>query len=342
MQDPSDLLLAELRDRLGLADLEFSEPPVRLSGGFFTDNYAFTLSGAPHDWSGPLVLRLFPAHLPPTQAQREAVVQTALAEQGFPAPRVLAIDASGDTLGRAWFVMERLPGRTLQGGIALREIASSARPLLRMPTILADVIVRLQRVDPAPVVAALGDLPTGVDRWLERAESIASEMPGLSAGARWLLDNVPEPAAPLVVCHGDLWLGNLMAEHGKVTGVIDWTVSSIAEPALEIGFALMPFTIVPVPMPRALERVAVPLGGHLARRLVKQYRDRSDADLRNQRYYEAMRVVVELANVYRWRTEVHAGRDPGFPQPTWGAAGGRMTEHFRSISGVDLTLPPPT
>jgi hypothetical protein len=48
-------LLAAVRSELSGGDVVYAEPPVLLSGGFFTENYAFRLAGAPAPWDGPLV-----------------------------------------------------------------------------------------------------------------------------------------------------------------------------------------------------------------------------------------------------------------------------------------------
>lgn len=52
-------LLTSLRQHSSDADLQFAEPPVRLTGGFETATYAFRLSTSGGALAGPLVLRLF-------------------------------------------------------------------------------------------------------------------------------------------------------------------------------------------------------------------------------------------------------------------------------------------
>jgi hypothetical protein len=68
-------LLARLRAVIG-DDVEYTEQPVRLGGGFYTANYRFAVRGVPSEWVRPMVLRLFPTHAPHGLDAWEAAVQT--------------------------------------------------------------------------------------------------------------------------------------------------------------------------------------------------------------------------------------------------------------------------
>src|SRR5262252_6406681 len=87
----ADRLLDDLRGRLG-AGVGFAERPVPLSGGFDTTILAFRLSGAPAEWSGPLILRVMARAETAPRVLREAAFHAALVQSGFPAPRVLLHD----------------------------------------------------------------------------------------------------------------------------------------------------------------------------------------------------------------------------------------------------------
>jgi aminoglycoside phosphotransferase (APT) family kinase protein len=242
----ADAFLRIVRERLDAPQIAYASSPDMFTGGFYTANYAFTLSGAPAEWSAPLVLRLFPREVRPEQVRREATVQRVLHGQGYPTPNVLLHEESQEPLGRAFLVMERVPAKPLMGGIELRELALVLRILARLPTVLADQLTKLHTVDPAPFVEAMGDVPTGFDRWEHVLRDLETNVPELATGARWLLDHRPEPRGAPVLCHGDLWPGNILASDGEVRAVIDWSVVSVAEPALDLGFATMAFVITPV------------------------------------------------------------------------------------------------
>src|SRR4051812_49675178 len=117
MTDPvATAFLAALRDHLGQPDLVYLEPPEHLEGGYFTDNRAFRVDATATAWSGRMVLRLFPREAGEVPARREASVQSALHDQGFPAPRVAWWSDDPALLGKRFLVMEMLPGHTPMGG----------------------------------------------------------------------------------------------------------------------------------------------------------------------------------------------------------------------------------
>jgi aminoglycoside phosphotransferase (APT) family kinase protein len=339
--DVADAFLRVVRERLDLADITYAEPPEMFTGGFFTENYAFALAGAPAEWSVPLVLRLFPREVRPEQVRREATVQRVLHGQGYPTPNVLLHEESQEPLGRAFLVMERVAAKSLMGGIALRELVVVLKVLARLPALLADTLAQLHAVDPAPFVEAMGDVPSGFDRWENDLRDIEADVPELATGARWLLDHRPEPRGAPVVCHGDLWPGNILASKGEVRAVIDWSVVSVAEPALDLGFATMASDLTPVSKPGPLYSVVSRLGRRVSRQVVGRYVERTGADLTNLRYHQALRTLLELRGVVEYRHDDANGVAHDRPRPTWHLVGDQVVAYFRDHTGVELTLPPP-
>jgi aminoglycoside phosphotransferase (APT) family kinase protein len=335
-------LLRLLRERVGPEGLTLAEPLRRLGGGFFTENYAFRLAHGRDAWAAPLVLRLFPPEGGLGLATREAAVQNVLAAQGFPTPRVLLHDEHRAPLGRSFLVMELLPGRSPVGGITPRELLR-VRPrfMWRLPEVLADIQARLHRMDATPLVDALGARDAGVDHWLDRlAAAVDGDGPELGDGLTWLLANRPPACARPVICHGDLWPGNLLVERGRVVAVLDWTVATVAEPALDVGYAAMALSIAPVELPRFAETTLLRTSARLTRRFVDTYRDRTGADLRAQPWYEALRCLSELTHVLAYRCALRERRPIIAPRPTWDRATDRMVDYFAARTGVTLALPP--
>src|SRR5262249_58303035 len=124
--------------------------------------------GAPAPWDGPLVVRLFPNDAPPDLAQREAVVQQVLVEQGYPAPSIVWFEEDARLSGRRCFVMRRLPGRALIGGIRVRELLASSHKLLRqLVQVTASAQAWLHRLDAHPLVEQPDGMPLGGERWFE-------------------------------------------------------------------------------------------------------------------------------------------------------------------------------
>ena len=104
----------------------------------------------------------------------------------------------------------------------------------------------LHELDAAPLVEDLADLPTGVERWFERLAAFE----GLADGLDWLVSRRPPDVARSVVCHGDLHPGNILTDGNRLTGVLDYTVVTIAEPALDVGYTAMGFDLTPIDAPR--------------------------------------------------------------------------------------------
>ena len=333
----ADELLDVARSETGRVDLAYAELPVRLGGGFFTDNYAFRLAGAPEPWDGPLVARLFPSESPPDLAHREAVVQRVLADQRYPAPPIVWFDTDARLDRRRCFVMRKLPGRPLIGGIAFGRLLTSLPKLYGQ---LVDTTVTAQAwlhcLDATPFVAAFTEAPAGVERWFERL----AEFDDLRPAHDWLVAHRPSEAMRPVLCHGDLWPGNILVDGDELSGVLDYSVVTVAEPALDVGFVAMSFDLVPIGLPAALQRVAVRVARGFRQRYVAAYLRETGADLVNQPYYEALRCASELTNVISFRRAAATGEPHDAPRPTWDAVTDQMVEYFRDRSGVTLRLPP--
>jgi aminoglycoside phosphotransferase (APT) family kinase protein len=336
-------LLDAVRTDAGRSDLDYAESPTRLSGGYFTENYAFRVTGAPPPWDGPLVVRLFPSEAPPDLARREAAVQRVLVEQGYPAPGVVFFDESARLLGRHFFVMARLPGRPLMGGIRVHELLGSGWGVFRqLVEITASSQAWLHRLDAGPLVHQLGTEPAGIERWFERLESQArTEFDGLAAGLEWLVEHRPTDVSKSVICHGDLHAGNILVEGKRLTGVLDYTVATVAEPAFDVGYTAMSLHLAPIDAPAPIQRVAARAARWLSDRYVASYCRETGADLTNQPYYEALRCASELTNVASYRLARANGQLHDAPRPTWDSVSAEMIKYFHARTGVTLALPPP-
>ena len=339
---PPDLapaFLAHLRAELHAPDLTYAAAPTALSGGFDTSIFAFRLSGGPDAaWSGALILRVMnPAH-DPLRALRERAIQNTLAAQGYPVPRVLTACADRAPLGAGFLVMERAPGRPLLDDRALGVSAT-----------LADAQARLHALDPGPLLRALDDegrasgggFDRGVvgyegylaalDRRIRRAQLI-----GLAPGLRWLRDHRPA-GGPRVICHGDFHPQNLLAERGRVTAVLDWPNTLVAEPECDVAATLVILKLTPtevLPVPAALRPLVALLRPIMTRRYLARYRRARALDRARLAYYEAgacMRGLVRAA-------EARVAGDTN-PLDT-SSFGERLAARFERVSGVPVGLPP--
>jgi aminoglycoside phosphotransferase (APT) family kinase protein len=341
-------LLAFLREHLGDRRVEFGQAPRQLRGGAFTEVLTFTLTGAPDLWMSPLVLRLYPATDDRDQPRLEMAIQNAVADAGFPAPRVLLAHCEPDILGHMFVVMERLPGRAFLRGIRWDQFARDfPRVVVAWPSVLARVQNRLHELDPLPVLKAIraqGLPPSRVStrRHLDFVEGQLKEFggDGSRAALAWALANEPaQPASPSVV-HGDLWPANVLMQRGELAGVVDWNVAAVGDPALDVGFAKAGLALIPAPFPPPppVRQGLTFAGGSVARRFHDAYNDLRPVAAERVKYYEALRCLLELATVARYRVKVERGAAPVHPRPPWDNGVRALTTYFTAVSGVPFRL----
>ena len=338
----ADELLAVLRPVIGVDQLEYADAPVKFAGGLFTENYVFRLTGAAGAWDRPLVVRLFPSLMRPEHVRCEVEAQRGVADQGCAAPRVLAFDEHSRLLGRRYLVMERVSGVPLMGDLDLGTvIRRGPRILTATARITAEVQARLHALDPAPVLAALEGTTITVERWFEfLGEQIDAGATGFVEPLRWLVDHRPADPGRLALCHGDLWGHNILVEGARVTGVLDWTTATVANPALDLGFTTMAVSLAPINATPAIQRIAARIGRGLARRYLRIYQSIAPVDLGGLPYYQALRAAAELASVADYRLGTSAPYSRDRPQPAWDNIAETVADYFRARTGVELRLPP--
>lgn len=340
----ADELLAELAPVVGRGGLTYVEPLQQLTGGYFTENHRFRLADMPAPWDRTLVLRLFPPTVPEHVVRLEATVQRGVAAAGLPTPEVVHFDIDGRLDGRRYFVMEFMSGVPMMGGIDLGTVLRQGPQLLtRLSRMTAEVQAELHSIDPTPIIDQVGDIPIRLDRWFERLQDVVDAGAiGFEHARRWLIENQPPEAERLVLCHGDLHPGNLLVdERGRMTAVLDWTVATLAEPALEVGFTTMALSLAPIDATPFVQRIVRVFGRGIARRYRRAYLDRNPIDLSAQPYYEALRCAMEVGNAALWRLAVADGRPDELLRPTWDSIAEVMVEYFGARTGIEIVLPPP-
>ena len=323
-------LVAHLRGVLGAPGLELAEPPVPLTGGFDTEIHAIRLRGAPAGFAAPLVLRVLRAYHDPAMVMREQAIQNALADQGYPAPRVLHAALDPAPLGAAFLLMERLPGTPL---ISTRPIGMD-RPLF-------EAQLRLHALDPAPVARALGDAGTFDGYLASLGRRVArAGLTGLAELMRWLHEHRPPSDAPPVICHGDLHPQNILVEGGRVSGVLDWPNTVIADAAFDVAsthsiLRYVPAGLASVPRPlRWLARVGQPI---LAARYLRGYRRRRAIDSERLAYYEVAAAMRALAQAGERRSRAAGG--PPASELDRSAYADRLLAHVAGVTGLAASLP---
>jgi aminoglycoside phosphotransferase (APT) family kinase protein len=130
----------------------------------------------------------------------------------------------------------------LSGGIQWYRFTQSFPALVASwPETFARVMALLSAADVAPAITALERLGIPGEhalttRHLVWAEEQLGEAPGFAELLAWLKLELPEPPTRLSLVHGDLWPANVLVKGKATTGLVDWTMGAIGDPALDLGF----------------------------------------------------------------------------------------------------------
>jgi aminoglycoside phosphotransferase (APT) family kinase protein len=218
--------LARALARVGMASPTALE---RLSGGANMESWRF-LSG-----ETPCVLRRAPslemmAGRPMDHAGEAALIRAARAA-GVMAPEVLVELEPDDGIGSGYVM------RAISGSPDPNVFLAEADPALGIHDIARE-LVATHRIDPAGVPVPVMDTAEALGELRKRFLSYGGDRPILALALRWLEANIPPPTPPRLV-HGDFRLGNLMFEHGRLTGVLDWELAHLGDWHEDLAFGCM-------------------------------------------------------------------------------------------------------
>ena len=343
--DRSAQLLHLLKARFNDPEATFSAHPKRLSGGVFSEVHGFDLSS--EGCRRPMVLRLYAAGTDPIQARLEQTIQDGLADAHFPAPRVILADSDPEGIGGMFVVMERLPGRGFLRGVRWDQFVPDFPKLcMRWPRVLLEVAKRLHQVDPAPVLAAAarGGIEASHLAARRHIEFVTANFEafgdhGTKDALAWVTENEPTPVDRPSIIHGDLWPANVLMQQGHLTGLVDWTMAGIGDPALDLGFACAGLAMMPAPLPppAPIRQGIHAAGRNLAHRTREQYLQRTQATAERIEFYEALRCLVELSAVlaYRRRSDSNSAATR---RPPWDKGVSALAGHFKEITGVSIAI----
>lgn len=165
-----------------------------------------------------------------TDPRCEVRYLSGLAEAGVRAPRVWAQDPDGHLFGEPSVLLARLPG-SADAVAFLRADAVTGRA---RTLDLARAAAQLHAVVPAE--SSPSDEPV-LEQW--RRQFVASRLephPGLGAVFDWLADHQRPLERPVVV-HGDFRVGNVLYDEARITGLLDWEMAHLGDPAEDLAWA---------------------------------------------------------------------------------------------------------
>ena len=254
---------------------------------------------------------------------REAAVLDYLSDTGVPHPRLVAVCHDLDVLGVNFFVMERVPGFSV---LALDESADRLTPAGQHVLGLAvvDALVGLHTLTPDPARFPSRARPDGwlsrqVTRWAQQLTSYeqysgwpGADSLGAERRAAALEEHLPGPSRSAVI-HGDFHLGNILAspEHPDVAAIVDWELSTIGDPLVDLGHLLASW-------PQG-EPASPFFRSHLSGlpdrvELVDRYSLMSGSNMRDVDWYEAFaayRLAILLEGTHARACAGQASRDVG-------------------------------
>ncbi len=216
----------------------------RLSGG--TQNILFRIMIG----GSGFVLRRPAIHARPEAEQtirREALVLASLAGTPVPHPRFRGHCADKQVIGAPFLITDAVDG--FNAAVGLGEAALvNPRVRRRMGLAMVEGIAAIAAIDPVAVgLADFGKLDTFIERqvprWKKQLDSYAQFAgwpgPGGLDGAEllgtWLDAHRPRQWQRGLM-HGDYHIGNvLFAPDGELTAILDWELSTLGDPLLDLG-----------------------------------------------------------------------------------------------------------
>ncbi len=174
------------------------------------------------------------------QIEREYRVLGALAGSGVPVPAVHHLCTDEDVVGRAFFVMDYVPGR-VYADPRLPELSAADRA--RLFEDMNGVLARLHGLDWQAL--GLGDfgrpgeyLARQIARWSRQYRaSETTPLPDMDRLIEWLPTRLP-PEDVTTLVHGDFRLDNLVldADEPRVVAVLDWELATLGSPLADFAY----------------------------------------------------------------------------------------------------------
>ncbi len=196
---------------------------------------------------GPAAKLLPSAHA----IEREFQVMGALHATPVPVPSMLMLCEDESVIGRAFYVMEFMPGRVLWDQ-SLPSLAKPARGLIYDE--MNRVIAALHSVDVTEVGLGSYGKPGNyferqIGRWTKQyLASITEPIEAMDRLIEWLPAHIPASArddTQVSVVHGDYRLDNLVfdANEPRIIAVLDWELSTIGHPLADFSYHCMSWHI---------------------------------------------------------------------------------------------------
>lgn len=187
------------------------------------------------------ILRMPPSKeglLPPYDMARQHAIMSAVADNSdVPMPPMLELCTDPAVIGDEFFLMGAVPGEAFEYAVPewlASDPVDGADSVCRQ---WFDALGALHRMNPGLLPEGGRSVPEEISHWLKVSRE-AEAMPALIRILEDLAASPPRTTGSETVVHGDPKHGNCMWHQGKLTVLLDWEITMIGEPMLDLGYIL--------------------------------------------------------------------------------------------------------
>jgi aminoglycoside phosphotransferase (APT) family kinase protein len=214
---------------------------TQFTGGY--SNLTYCLQTGKNEY----VLRMPPAGANIKSAHdmgREFHVLSLLKPHYAKVPQPLIYCESAEALGSPFYIMEKITGTILRATNAPK-MNISAETFLMLSAALVDNLVNLHSLDIKTTGLEQLGKPDGyvqrqVEGWVKRYYAAETDkISSIDAVAEWIQKKLP-PQQQATLLHNDYKYDNVIFadDLSQITGVLDWEMSTIGDPLMDIGASL--------------------------------------------------------------------------------------------------------
>lgn len=228
-----------------------------------------------------------------------------------PEPYLFCDDES--VIGAPFYLMERRKGIVIDKAFP-PGLEVTVERCWHISEKMVDALVELHSVDVFATGLHRFGRPEGfikrqVEGWIDRYHRARTdEIPVVERLTKWLMDHIPISQEATII-HNDFKLNNVLFsdELDRPVAVVDWEMSTIADPLFDLGVSLGYWLQDddPEPLKRAVGSMC-PMPGFLTREeFVQRYAGLSGRDIRNIHFYLTFayfkHAVIVQQIYYRWK-----------------------------------------
>lgn len=189
------------------------------------------------------ILRMPPSEeglLPPYDMARQHAILSAVkaSAPSVPLPAMFELCTDPSVLGDDFFLMECVPGEAFEYSSPDWVMADPVGVPDSICRQWFDAVIGLHAMDPGVMPPGSRTVTEEAAHWLAVAQGAEADRVLIDV----LEDLVKRPlkmSGPLTAVHGDPKHGNCLWHDGKLTALLDWEMSQVSEPMLDLGYILM-------------------------------------------------------------------------------------------------------